>query len=35
MVELDNIGAMPMSAEQAVTINKNFLEKLGYRFVKR
>ena len=35
MVELDGTSNMPMSAEKAVTINKEYMEGLGYRFVKR
>jgi len=35
MVELDGTQNMPMSAEKAVAIDKEYMEKLGYRFVKR
>jgi inosose dehydratase len=35
MVELDRGAKMPLTAEQAVTINKNYLEKLGYTFRRR
>ena len=35
MVELDGTQNMPMSAEEAVKINKEYMEKLGYSFVKR
>jgi inosose dehydratase len=34
MVELDGTSQMPISAEKAVAINKEYLEKLGYSFVK-
>ena len=32
MIELDGTKNMPMSAEQAVLINKEYMEKLGYHF---
>jgi inosose dehydratase len=35
LVELDRGAKMPVSAENAVAVNKAFLEKLGYRFIKR
>jgi inosose dehydratase len=35
MVELDGGRDMPMSAEEAVTINRDYMAKLGYKFVKR
>ena len=35
MVELDGTSRMTMSAEEAVTINKEYMEKQGYNFVKR
>ncbi|MDR1902645.1 MAG: sugar phosphate isomerase/epimerase [Treponema sp.] len=35
MVELDRGKDMPITAEEAVRINKEYMEKLGYRFVKR
>jgi len=35
MIELDGTKEMPMSAEKAVMINKDYMQKLGYRFVKR
>jgi hypothetical protein len=35
MVELDYGPSMPMTAEEAVGINKQYLESLGYRFVQR
>jgi inosose dehydratase len=35
MVELDAGLNMPMSSEEAVRINKEYMERLGYRFVKR
>jgi inosose dehydratase len=35
MVELDAGMNMPMSSEDAVRINKEFMENLGYQFVKR
>jgi inosose dehydratase len=35
MVELDYGTAMPMTAEEAVALNKNFMESLGYRFLRR
>ena len=35
MIELDGTNNMPMSAEEAVAINKQYMEGLGYRFVKR
>jgi inosose dehydratase len=35
MVELDKGKTMPISAEEAVTIDKKYMENLGYRFVKR
>jgi inosose dehydratase len=35
MVELDAGKDMPMTAEEAVAINKRFIEGLGYRFEKR
>lgn len=35
MVELDGTNNMPISAEMAVAINKEYMEGLGYRFVKR
>jgi inosose dehydratase len=35
MVELDYGPAMPMTAEAAVAINKQYMESLGYTFVQR
>jgi inosose dehydratase len=35
MVELDKGVSMPLSSEEAVTINKKYLENLGYHFVNR
>ena len=35
MIELDGTKNMPMSAEKAVTIDKEYMQALGYRFVKR
>lgn len=35
MVELDGTSKMPMSAEAAVAINKEYMEKLGYSFINR
>lgn len=35
MIELDGTKNMPMSAEKAVLANKEYMEKLGYSFVKR
>jgi inosose dehydratase len=35
MVELDRGPNIPISSEEAVTINKKYMENLGYRFVKR
>ncbi|MDR1972596.1 MAG: sugar phosphate isomerase/epimerase [Treponema sp.] len=35
MVELDRGNNMPITAEEAVTIDRDFMKALGYRFVKR
>jgi inosose dehydratase len=35
MVELDRSNSMPLSSEEVVTINKKYLENLGYHFVNR
>jgi inosose dehydratase len=35
LIELDAGEKMPVSAEEAVRINKLYMEKLGYRFEKR
>lgn len=35
MVELDCTANMPMSAERAVSINRDFMERLGYSFIDR
>ena len=35
MVELDCSDSMPLTAEQAVKINRDYLEKLGYVFIKQ
>jgi inosose dehydratase len=35
MVELDKGASMPLSSEEAVAINKKYLENLGYYFVSR
>jgi inosose dehydratase len=34
MIELDYGPSMPIRAEEAAAINKDFMEKLGYRFLK-
>jgi len=34
MIELDGTANMPITAEEAVKINKEYMEKLGYSFIK-